>query len=267
MLNLFTSLLRQIAMVFWHLFWNVLALVAWILPPFWDGKHYFYMARHVWAPGLLRIGNSPGTFEGREKVDWSKPHVIIANHQGNTDVPLLFMLAPTPVRFLAKRSVSYIPVLGWMLVLARFPFIDRYNPHKGRQSIDLVAERIRREKLNVVVFPEGTRSPEGTILPFKKGAFMLAIKAQVPIVPVAIFGSGISLPRASFRIFPHPLRVVVGDPIPTTGIDANDAKARDALAAQAEERLVTMLGWRRIKVSELKRARAESEADLRRRFA
>ena len=244
MLNLFTSLLRQIALVLWHLFWNLLSLAAWIFPPFWDGKHYFYMARHVWAPGLFRIGNSPATFEGREKVDWSKPHVIVANHQGNSDIPLLF--------------------------------IDRYNPQKGRQSIDLVAERIRREELNVVVFPEGTRSPEGTILPFKKGAFLLAIKAQVPIVPVAIFGSGISLPRGSFRIsagapqrrlHAGPQLAVVGDPIPTAGIDVNDAKARDALAAQAEERLVKMLGWRRIKLSELKRARAESEADLRRRFA
>ena len=244
-------------MVLWHLFWNLLSLALWFVPPFWDGKHYFFMARHIWAPGLLKIGGSPATFEEREKVDWTKPHVIIANHQGNADIPLLFMLVPTPLRFLAKRSVSYIPVLGWILLLARFPFIDRYNPQKGRQSIDEVADRIRSEKLNVVVFPEGTRSPEGTMLPFKKGAFLLAIKAQVPILPVALIGSGESLPRASFRVFPHPLKVIVGKPIPTAGLDE---KSRDELCAQAERTMLEMLGWKKIKPSELSRARAEDQA-------
>lgn len=262
MWNLLTSLLRQLAMVLWHLFWNLLSLALWPLPPFWDGKHYFFMARRIWAPGLTWIGSSPATIIGRDKVDWSKPHVIIANHQGNADIALLMMLAPTPLRFLAKRSVSYIPVLGWILVLARFPFIDRYNPQRGRQSIDEVADRVRSERLNVVVFPEGTRSPEGTILPFKKGAFVLAIKAQVPIVPVALFGSGEALPRASFRVFPHPLKVVVGDPIPTEGLDE---ASRDELCAKAESALTGMLGWKRIRATDLPQARAEDKANRLRR--
>jgi len=257
--NWLTSLVRQIAMPIWHASLHLFVLATWVLPFFWDGKHYFFLARRCWAPGLFKIGNSPPTFVGRERVDWSQPHVIVANHQGNSDIPLLFVLVPTPLRFLAKRSVGYIPLLGWMLRLAKFPFIDRYNARRGRQSIDEVADRIRNEKLNVAVFPEGTRSPEGTMLPFKKGAFLLAIKAQVPIVPVAIHGSGTTLPRGSFRIFPCPLTVTVGEPIPTAGLTERD---RDDVAARAEEEILRILGWRRIKHGELAVARAADRARL-----
>lgn len=263
MWNLLVSIVRQTAMVIWHLVWNLSALALWILPPFWDGRHYFFMARRGWAPGLLWLGGSPPSFVGKDRVDWSKPHVIVANHQGNADIPLLMMAVDAPLRFLAKRSVAYIPVLGWILVLARFPFIDRDNASKGKRSIEEVARRIREEKLNVVVFPEGTRSPEGTMLPFKRGAFVLAIQAQVPIVPIALEGSGAAMPRASVRIFPQPLRVTVGEPISTEGLTMRDT---GALVGRVEEAMLGMLRWQKIKPQELSRARAE-EKDARARRA
>ncbi|HZF56132.1 MAG TPA: lysophospholipid acyltransferase family protein [Polyangiaceae bacterium] len=259
-----SSVFRQLAMVVWHLVWNLTALALWVLPFFWDGRHYFFMARRGWAPGLLWLGGSPPTFSGHDKIDWSKPHVIVANHQGNADIPLLMMAVDAPLRFLAKRSVAYIPVIGWILVLARFPFIDRDNAAKGKRSIEEVARRIREERLNVVVFPEGTRSPEGTMLPFKKGAFVLAIQAQVPIVPVALEGSGAAMPRASFRIYPHPMKVTVGDPIPTEGMTMHD---REALRVKAEEAMLAMLRWKRIKPAELEQARAEEKAARERQAA
>lgn len=256
--NLLASILRQIAMALWHVFWIGLTFVLWIVPFFWDGKHYFYLARRCWAPGLLWICSSPPTFVGVEKIDWSKPHVLVANHQGNGDVGLLFMAVPKPLRFLAKRSVAWIPFIGWSMRLARFPFIDRDDPRRGQRSIDEVAARIQREGINVVVFPEGTRSPEGTILlPFKKGAFILAIKAQVPILPIAIEGSGAAWPRGSLRIHPQPLKVTVGDPIPTVGMTLRD---RDVLRAKAEEALQSMLGWKAIRKEELPKAREEDRA-------
>lgn len=264
MRNWLSSLVRQIASVVWHVGWHALVLALWVFPWFWDGKHYFWLARHAWAPGMLRIGSSPVTIVGADRVDWSKPHVIVANHQGNADIPALFVTVGAPLRFLAKRSVAWIPFIGWLMRLARFPFIERGNARAGRASIDRVAERIRRESLNVVVFPEGTRSPEGTILPFKRGAFILALEAQVPVVPIAIEGSGISLPRASFRIFPHPIKVTIGEPIPTEGLGLS---ARDELADRAEDAIQRMLGWRRIKPSELGRARREHREALLRSVA
>jgi 1-acyl-sn-glycerol-3-phosphate acyltransferase len=261
MRNWLSSLVRQIASVVWHVSWHVLVLALWIFPWFWDGKHYFWLARHVWAPGMLVIGSSPATIVGGDRVDWTKPHIIVANHQGNADIPLLFVTVRAPLRFLAKRSVGHIPFVGWLMRLARFPFIERENARAARDSLSRVAERIRRESLNVVVFPEGTRSPEGTILPFKLGAFMLAIEAQVPIVPIALRGSGIALPRASFRIFPHPLEATVGEPIPTEGLDLS---ARTELAQRAQDAIQKMLGWRKIAPSELGAARREDrEARLR----
>ncbi len=258
-----SSLLRQIALVFWHLLWNLIALAGWILPPFWDGRHYFYLARTVWAPGLMWIGGAPPTIIGADKIDWTKPHILVANHQGNADVPLLFVAAKSPIRFVAKRSVAYIPILGWILILARFPFIDRQSSEQGRRSMNQLAERIQREKLNIVIFPEGTRSPEGTLLPFKKGAFILAIQAQVPIVPVAIEGSGIAMPRASFGIYPHPLKITVGQPIPTTGMTFED---RNALCDRTRETLLQMLKWRSISTDELDQARLEERQALKKRF-
>lgn len=256
MLFFFSSLLRQIGLVFWHLLWNLIALLGWVLPPFWDGRHYFYLARKAWAPGLFWIGGTPATIFGADRIDWSKPHVLVANHQGNADVPLLFVAVRGPVRFVAKRDVAYIPILGWILVLARFPFIDRQSSEKGRRSMNELAARIQREHLNVVIFPEGTRSPEGTMLPFKKGAFVLAIEAQVPIVPVAIEGSGIAMPRASFGIYPHPLKITVGEPISTEGLRFED---RDMLCNKTRETLLGMLQWRSIRAEDLEREREEEE--------
>jgi 1-acyl-sn-glycerol-3-phosphate acyltransferase len=255
--NWLASLLRQIVLACWHVGWHVLVFALWLLPPFWDGKHYFYLARFAWAPGLLRIAKSSTTFLGRERVDWNEAHVLVANHQGNADVPLLMILEPRPLRFLTKRSVGRIPILGWMLHLARFPFIDRESARRGRESIQDVARRIREEKMAVAIFPEGTRSPEGTVLPFKTGAFLLAIEAQVPIVPVAIEGSGTVLARGSFRICPAPVTVTVGEPIPTAGLTARD---RDALADDAESAIVEMLGWRRIHHTDLPVERVAAEA-------
>lgn len=255
--NWLASLLRQLALAVWHIGWHVLVFALWLLPPFWDGKHYFYLARFYWGPGLLRIGGAVETFVGRERIDWNEAHVLVANHQGNADVPLLMILEPRPLRFLTKRAVGRIPILGWMLHMARFPFIDRESARSGRKSLQDVARRIREEKMAVAIFPEGTRSPEGTVLPFKTGAFLLAIEAQVPIVPVAIEGSGVVLARSAFRIYPGPVKVTVGEPISTIGMTARD---RDALADRAEATIVEMLGWRRIRQADLPAERLADDA-------
>jgi 1-acyl-sn-glycerol-3-phosphate acyltransferase len=258
--NWLTSLARQIAMPLWHGSLHLIVLALWLLPPFWNGKHYFPWAKRIWAPGLFWIGGARPRFVGRDGVDWSQPHVIVANHQGNADIPLLFALVPGPLMFVAKRSVGRIPLLGWMLRLAGFPLVDRYNPAKGRQSLDDVADRIRNEKLNVAIFSEGTRSPEGTMLPFKKGAFLLAIKAQVPILPVAIEGSGTVMARRSWRIYPGPLVATVGEPIPTVGLTEKD---RDDVLQRTEAEILRILGWRKIQHGDLPAAR---KADRVRRY-
>jgi 1-acyl-sn-glycerol-3-phosphate acyltransferase len=259
--NWLLSLLIQLGSVVWHVWCHAIALVLWVLPPFWDGKHYFYLAHRAWAPGLLWLSHSPVTFVGRNRVDWSKPHVVVANHQGNADIPLLMALVPKPLRFLAKRSVGWLPILGWMLHLARFPFVDRGSGRRSRDSLDRIARRMQAEKLLVAIFPEGTRSPEGTLLPFKLGAFQLAIQAQVPIVPVVIEGSGIVMARRAFRILPTRLTVTVGEPISTEGLTVSD---RHELAARVEGEMARALGWRRISSADLPRERA---ADVVRRRA
>ena len=255
--NWLASLLRQIVLACWHVGWHVLVFALWLLPPFWGGTHYFYLARFAWAPGLLRIAKSSTTFVGRERVDWNEAHVLVANHQGNADVPLLMILEPRPLRFLTKRSVGRIPILGWMLHLARFPFIDRESARRGRESIQDVARRIRDEKMAVAIFPEGRARPRAPCCPSDR-RLPAGHRSAGPHRAVAIEAAA----RCWRAARPHPRRGqgTVGEPIPTAGLTARD---RDALADDAETAIVEMLGWRRIRHIDLP---AERVADGARRL-
>src|SRR4030095_3124360 len=120
---------------------------------------------------------------GKEHIDPKRPTIYISNHQSALDAPVLFYgLWPVRFRFVSKHTLKYVPVMGWYLLLARYIFIDRSNHRTALLALDAAGVRIRAGT-SVVVFPEGTRSDTGAILPFKKGPFALAVKAGVAICP------------------------------------------------------------------------------------
>lgn len=147
--------------------------------------------------------------------DPTRPCIYAANHQSQFDIPALTLAMPVDFRMVAKRSLAQIPIFGWALWLAGFIFIDRSNRETAIRSLDRAARRLRRGT-SIVVFAEGTRSRDGTLLPFKRGGFVMALKAGVPIVPVTIHGGLEILPKGSLWIRPGLIHVHFGAQVETT---------------------------------------------------
>ncbi|MGE0456078.1 MAG: lysophospholipid acyltransferase family protein [Vicinamibacteria bacterium] len=152
------------------------------------------------------------------------PAVYAANHASAADVPFLFGFLPFEFRIIYKRSLAYVPLVGWCLLAAGHVAIDRANPFRARRSLEAAAARIRAGT-SVVVFPEGTRSPDGSVAHFKRGSFSLAIQAGVPIVPVSLMGVKNVIPRGLGSLRPGTVRVLIHPPLPTAGRRPEDAQA------------------------------------------
>ncbi|MGH9750191.1 MAG: lysophospholipid acyltransferase family protein [Candidatus Polarisedimenticolia bacterium] len=161
------------------------------------------------------------------------PCVYIANHQSQLDIPALIRALPASTRFIAKKELLYVPIFGWALWLAGFVFVDRRDRDKAIRSLEMAARKVRTGT-PILVFAEGTRSPDGRLLPFKKGGFVLAMQAGVPIVPVTVRGGTEILPKGSLRIRPGRIEVSIGDPIDTTRYSF---ETRDALIADVRRRI------------------------------
>ena len=192
-----------------------------------------WFARRLWAPALLWVAGAKLEVEGAENVDARRPTLYASNHQSAIDIPALFVALPVDLRFVAKEQLRWVPLVGWYIQIAGHILVDRSNRARAIASLDRAAERIRRRQISLIVFPEGTRSPDRRILPFKHGPFGLALKAQIPVVPVTIEGSAEVMPRASWRIRRGTVRVRIGAPLEVEHFDVNDRAglARVARAA------------------------------------
>jgi 1-acyl-sn-glycerol-3-phosphate acyltransferase len=202
-----------------------------------SGDTSIWMARKLWSPVLLWVGGVKLLVHGRDHIDTSKPAIYVSNHQSTIDIPVLFMAIPVNLRFVGKKELGYVPILGWYLVLAGYILIDRGNHRKAIASLEKAAQKIRKGT-NIIVYPEGTRSPDGTVMPFKKGPFALAIKSGVPIIPVTIEGSGRVMPKNSWNAKPGTIEVMLGKPIDTTGYAENERErlmkdVRDVIIEQS----------------------------------
>ncbi|MBX5483190.1 MAG: 1-acyl-sn-glycerol-3-phosphate acyltransferase [Myxococcaceae bacterium] len=188
-----------------------------------------WMARLIWAPFLVYMSRAKLIVEGREHVDPKRPTIYVSNHQSTFDIPVLFVSLPVNFRFVAKQALRWVPVLGWYLWIGGHILIDRSNRHAAIRTLDRAAEKIRGGT-SILIFPEGTRSPDGRILPFKKGPFALALKAGVAICPVTIEGTARLMPKNSWKIrLGGTIRVKIGAPIDasTYGPEERDRLMRD----------------------------------------
>jgi 1-acyl-sn-glycerol-3-phosphate acyltransferase len=181
----------------------------------------------VWGRVLLLGLGVRVEVEGSENV-LAGPAVYAVNHGSALDIPLLFGYLPADFRFIHKRSLYLIPVLGWSLWVAGHVGIDRSNPFRARKSLHAAAQRIH-DGTSVAVFPEGTRSPDAGVRPFKRGSFVLALEAGVPVVPVSLHGVKRVVPRGLPTLRPGTVRMVIHPAVSTTG------RTADAAASLAEE--------------------------------
>jgi len=169
----------------------------------------------LWSRLLLAAAGARVTVRGAEHLRRHDPCLFIANHQSVVDVWVMLTVVPPNTRFVAKRELFRVPVLGWALAATGCIPIDRSNRARAIRSLRQAGERIRAGR-SVVLFPEGSRSRDGRLAPFKKGAFHLALQAGVPVVPVAIVGSFDVDPPGTVRVTPGPVEVFIEPPIEVT---------------------------------------------------
>jgi len=219
----------------WSALWISVALVTAIVTR--KQELALSMARRFWAPGLRWAAGARIVVEPFPAIDWSRPHVFVMNHQSSLDIVAAFLVLPVNLRFVAKHVLKYVPFLGWYMWVTGMIFVHRNRRGSSMGSLREAGARVRGGA-NVLVFPEGTRSRDGELLPFKKGAFVLAASAGVPIVPIAIEGSGRCMPAAGFRVRPGVIRIKVGAPIPSAGPGSGDI---DALARQTRDTIAAMI--------------------------
>ena len=165
-----------------------------------------------WARLLLKISGAHVHVFGRENVLTSRPQIFMANHQSGFDIFALLAHIPGEFRWIAKGELFRIPVFGRAMRAAGYIPIDRENHDRAMNSLAEAVVKIH-ENRSVMSFPEGTRSSDGTIGPFKSGMFLLAIRANVPIVPVTIIGANQIWPKGSLKITPGEMTIVISEPV------------------------------------------------------
>lgn len=176
----------------------------------------------TWSWLILKTSRIHLTVEGLENVDPHQTVIFCSNHPSAMDIPILFVSLPVQFRFLAKRVLFNVPFLGWHLRRSGHIPVDRGRPREALKGFDQAAKRIK-EGRPVVVFPEGSRSRTGEMLPFKSGTFYLAILSGVPIVPVTLIGSREVLKPDSLHIRGGRVRVIIHEPMSTEGLTVHDA--------------------------------------------
>ena len=191
----------------------------------------------LWARLILWGAGIEIRAEGVETIERSKRYILIANHHSYFDIPCIFAAIPQPIRFMAKKSLFSIPIFGWAIGRAGFIPIDRKNRRTAVKSFDLAVARIRKGN-TIVVFPEEGRSRTREMRPFQRGGFLLALRSELPILPLAIDGTYEVLRVGAKRVTPGLVTIRVGTPIETAGLKV---RAKDTLLEQSRGQIEGML--------------------------
>lgn len=200
-----------------------------------SGRRQHWFAR-TWSWLIMKSIFSPVKVTGLDEIDTSKPHVYAVNHGSALDIPVLYVYLPFQFRIAFKKELLSYPVIGWHLRRSGQVCIDQQNPAHSISSIRAALKGLKAG-LPLVIFPEGGRTPDGEIKPFLQGAFFLAIKAQVDIVPIALVGTHELLPMNTYHIKCRPLEMRVGEPIETAGLTMRDLEALSGKVKKALEQL------------------------------
>jgi len=197
-----------------------------------SGRFAHWCARS-WSRLILATTGVHVDVSGLERLDSDRAYVFVANHQSIYDIPIVFWSLPYQIRIIAKESLGRFPFLGWHLRRTGHILVDRRHPN--RAAIFGRAWKLMKDGLSLIVFPEGTRSRDGRVAPFKGGSFYLALEAELPVVPISIVGSRHVMLKGRLATYPGRVKLIVHAPIDTTGLAGGDPRAARAFAARVRE--------------------------------
>jgi 1-acyl-sn-glycerol-3-phosphate acyltransferase len=225
--------------IFDTLIWGysvILGIISIPVSLFGEKTRILHNFARFWAKLIMGTIFSPVKVSGLESIDTSKPYVYAVNHGSALDIPVLYVNLPFQFRIVFKKELLGYPIVGWHLKRSGQVCIDQQKPTR---SVAAIRSAVKSLKAGVplVIFPEGGRTPDGEIKPFLPGAFFLAIKAQVDIVPVALVGTYELLPMNTYHIKPRPLEMRVGQPIATAGCNIREMEALSEKVHQAMQAL------------------------------
>jgi 1-acyl-sn-glycerol-3-phosphate acyltransferase len=235
------GLLSRLRSYFWYdpLIWTYTVLFGAASIPFGffdkDGSILHAFAR-AWSKLILKTIFSPVRVTGLERIDTSRTHVYAVNHASALDIPVLYACLPFQFRIVHKKELLSYPVVGWHLKRSGQVCVDQQNPAKSVGQIKSALKTLKAG-MPLVIFPEGGRTADGRVQPFLPGAFFLAIKAQVDIIPIALVGTYELLPMDTYHIKSRPLEMRVGEPISTAGLTLREM---ESLSAEVQRSLEAM---------------------------
>lgn len=244
-LNGVASVVRTVIALIWSAFCCTYALCTILLRPHAAKFVLSGIGSNLWSKNMLRIvGNKHVniTFEGPQAHfdQWPSTAIFIANHCSQLDINASAASIPYPIVYLSKASVRKVPILGLLNERVGTVFIDRSNPTAAKLSVDRLLETLNRG-ISVIVYPEGTRSKDGELLPFKKGAFHLAAKSRTAIIPLHIHGTRLALPKGGLLMRKNSIHIRFGQPLlPPTG---DDARALQAFVEEGQQSVARMKAW------------------------
>ena len=209
-------MIRTLYITIWVCFATLVAGTLVIVLSFFvrSGNPLHKIAR-LWGRSILVVSRIKVSVKGLCNIDPSRPYIYMPNHQSNFDIPVLLGYLTVQFRWLAKIELFKIPVFGRAMRKAGYISINRYHRESAFESLKVAADKIK-SGVSVLIFPEGTRSLDGKIRPFKKGGFVMAIDSGVPIVPVVITGTRAIMPKGRFRVYPGRVSMVIHKPIGTS---------------------------------------------------
>jgi 1-acyl-sn-glycerol-3-phosphate acyltransferase len=203
-----------------------------------DRRGYFaHACARAWSRLILKTTGVTVDVTGLERLERGRTYVFVSNHQSIYDIPILFWSLPFQLRIIAKASLGSFPFLGWHLRRTGHMLVDRSRP--DRSKIFGWASRLTSNGLSLIVFPEGTRSPDGRVGRFKGGSFYLALEAGLPVVPISVTGSRHVMLKGRLATYPGHVKLVIHEPIDTSQLAGSDAKSfgervRQIIAPDAE---------------------------------
>ena len=185
-------------------------------------KYYTGKLIKIWARWVVWSTGIQYEIDGLDNLNLDKQYIFMSNHESALDIVLGLAAIPFNIVFLAKKELFRVPIFGWAMNSAGMIKIDRQNPEIARKSVSEAVETLIQSSFSTLIYPEGTRSNGEELLPFKKGGFILAIRTQLPVVPITILGAGNVLPKGTLAIKKSHIKIIIDNPIPTLEMDIND---------------------------------------------